>query len=138
MHQKPEIRINMKISKKNKNDIILVAVILLIAAAGLLAVNFTKQEGSMVLVKIDGEVTQSYSLYKNRTVEIITGDKNELLNTLIIEDGKAYMADADCPDKICKEHKPISYSGETIVCLPHRIVIEITAENSLPDLDAVA
>lgn len=128
----------MKITKKIRNDIILVAVILLIAAAGLLAVNFTKQEGSTVLVKIDGEVTKSYSINKNRTVDIVTGDNNEFLNTLVIEDGKVYMSDADCPDKICKEHRPISYSGETIVCLPHRIVIEITAENSAPDLDAVA
>lgn len=128
----------MKITKKIRNDIILVAVILLIAAAGLLAVNFTKQEGSTVLIKIDGEVTKSYSINENRTVDIVTGDNNEFLNTLVIEDGKVYMADADCPDKICKEHRPISYSGETIVCLPHRIVIEITAENSAPDLDAVA
>ena len=128
----------MKITKKIRNDIILVAVILLTAAAGLLAVNFTKQEGSTVLVKIDGEVTKSYSINENRTVDIVTGDNNEFLNTLVIEDGKVYMSDADCPDKICKEHRPISYSGETIVCLPHRIVIEITAENSAPDLDAVA
>ena len=128
----------MKITKKIRNDIILVAVILLIAAAGLLAVNFTKQEGSTVLVKIDGEVTESYSINENRTVDIVTGDNNEFLNTLVIEDGKVYMSNADCPDKICKEHRPISYSGETIVCLPHRIVIEITAENSAPDLDAVA
>lgn len=128
----------MKISKKTKNDIILVAVILLIAAAGLLVANLTRLEGNMVLVKIDGNVTQTYSLYENRTVDIVTGDNNEFMNTLVIEDGKAYMSDADCPDKICKEHRPISYSGETIVCLPHRIVIEITAENSVPDLDAVA
>ena len=128
----------MKITKKTKNDIILVAVILLIAAAGLLVANLTKHEGNTVLVKIDGEVTQSYSLSENRTVDIITGNNDEFLNILVIEDGKAYMSDADCPDKICKEHRPISYSGETIVCLPHRIVIEITAENSAPDLDAVA
>lgn len=129
---------DMKISKKNKNDIILVAVIILIAAAGLLFVNFTRQEGSMVVVKIDGESTQSYSLYEDRTVEIITGKNNEFSNTLVIDDGKAYISQADCPDKICKEHRAISYSGETIVCLPHKIVIEITEKQSAPDLDAVA
>lgn len=128
----------MKINKKTKNDIILVAVILLIAAAGLLVANFTRQEGSIVVVKIDGEETARYSLDEDRTVEIITGKSNEFSNTLVIEDGKAYISQADCPDKICKEHRAISYTGETIVCLPHKIVIEITAENSSPDLDAVA
>ena len=115
----------MKITKKIRNDIILVAVILLIAAAGLLFVNLTKQEGSLAVVKIDGVQTQSYSLNENRTVEIFTGDNNEFKNTLVIENGKAYISQADCPDKICQEHRPISYSGETIVCLPHRVVVEI-------------
>ena len=128
----------MKINKKTKNDIILVAVILLIAAAGLLLTMLTRQEGSLVIVKIDGVQTDSYSLYEDRTVEIITGKDNEFKNTLIIEDGKAYISQADCPDKICQEHRPISYSGETIVCLPHKIVIEITEKQSAPQLDAVA
>ena len=127
----------MKISKKTKNDIILVAVILLIAAAGLLTVNLTRQEGSMVVVKIDGVETQRYSLCEDRTVEIITGENDEFSNTLVIEDGKAYISQADCPDKICQEHRSVSYSGETIVCLPHKIVIEITADSSLPELDVV-
>ena len=80
----------MKINKKIRNDIILVAVIIVIAAAGLLIATLTRQEGSTVNVKIDGEVTQSYSLYENRTVEIITGNDNEFSNTLVIENGKAY------------------------------------------------
>ena len=128
----------MKINKKTRNDIILVAVILVIAAAGLLITNLTRQEGSTVVVKIDGEQTQSYSLHENRTVEIITGKNNEFSNTLVIENGKAFISQADCPDKICQEHRAISYSGETIVCLPHKIVIEITEKQSGPDLDAVA
>lgn len=128
----------MKINKKTRNDIILVAVILVIAAAGLLITTLTRQEGSTVVVKIDGEQTQSYSLYENKTVEIITGKNNEFSNTLVIENGKAFISQADCPDKICQEHRAISYSGETIVCLPHKIVIEITDKQSGPDLDAVA
>lgn len=127
----------MKIDKKAKNDIILVAVILVIAAIGLLFVSLTRQDGKFVVVKIDGEPTESYSLYENRTVEIRTGKNNEYSNTLVIEDGKAYISQADCPDKICRDHRAISYSGETIVCLPHKIVIEITAEQSYPELDIV-
>ena len=132
------MQIDMKISKKTKNDIILVVVILLIAASGLLIVNLTRQEGSMVVVKIDGVETQRYSLYEDRTVEIITGENDEFSNTLVIENGKAYVSQADCPDKICCNHRAVSFSGETIVCLPHKIVIEITADSAVQDLDAVA
>ena len=44
---------------------------------------------------------------------------------LVIEDGKAYMEEADCPNQICVHHSAISHKGETIVCLPNRIVIEV-------------
>lgn len=130
--------IYMKINKKTKNDIILVAVILVIAAAALLFFNLTKQEGSTVAVKIDGVQTQSYPLSENRVVEIKTGENGEYSNTLVIENGKAYVSEADCPDKICCGYRAISYSGETIVCLPHKVVIEITAAGSDNGLDAVA
>jgi hypothetical protein len=35
------------------------------------------------------------------------------------------MKDADCPDKLCEKTGKISKNGETIVCLPHRVVVEI-------------
>lgn len=128
----------MKINKKTKNDIILVAVILVVAAAALLFFNFTKQEGSTVVVKIDGVQTESYPLSESRVVEIKSGKNGEFTNTLVIENGKAYVSEADCPDKICCGYRAISYSGETIVCLPHKVVIEITANGSADGLDAVA
>ena len=44
---------------------------------------------------------------------------------MIIKDGEVYMQEADCPNQICVHHAPISHRGETIVCLPNRIIIEI-------------
>ena len=44
---------------------------------------------------------------------------------LIIKDGEAYMQEADCPNQICVHHSPVSHKGETIVCLPNRVIIEI-------------
>ena len=44
---------------------------------------------------------------------------------LIISDGKADMESADCPNQICVHHSAISHTGETIVCLPNRVVIEV-------------
>ena len=47
------------------------------------------------------------------------------------------MTDADCPDKLCVKTGRISKTGETIVCLPHRVVVEIigaAADDSGVDL----
>lgn len=128
----------MKSSKKTKNDIILVAVILLIAAAGLLLVNLTREEGSFAVVKINASETARYPLSENITTEILSGENNEFSNTLVIENGKVRVSSANCPDKICAGHKAVSYTGESIVCLPHKLVIEIKGDNSVPSLDIVA
>ncbi|KAI4447103.1 hypothetical protein C823_001622 [Eubacterium plexicaudatum ASF492] len=44
---------------------------------------------------------------------------------------------ADCPDQLCVHQKAISGQGETIVCLPNKIVVEI-AEGEDADLDAIS
>lgn len=123
---------------KIRNDLILAAVILIIAAAGLLLINFTKEQGNRLVVKIDGKETSSYSLSKNTSFEIRTGKNSENINVVVIENGKAYVSEADCPDGICKDYRPISYVGETIVCLPHKLVLEVTGEKTDGGLDIVA
>ncbi len=125
-------------NKKIRNDIILAAVILIIAVAGLLFIKFTKVQGNTVVVKINGVEAVSYSLADDIRYEIKTGKNNENINVLVIKDGKAYITEADCPDGICKDYRPISFVGETIVCLPHKVVIEITGNNTDISLDAVA
>ena len=52
-------------------------------------------------------------------------------NLLCISDGMIRMESADCKDQICVHHKPISGTHESIICLPHKLVIEIIGD--LPD-----
>lgn len=124
-------------SNKNKirNDVILAAVIVIIAVAGLLFINGTRVEGNRVVVKINGVETQSYSLSENTEFEIKTGKNNSNYNIVVIENGKVRVTEADCPDGICEDYSPISYVGETIICLPHKVVIEIIGDNTNSDLD---
>ena len=125
----------MNNKKKIKNDIILAVIVIAVAAVGLLLLNIFKTEGSFAVIKIDGKETERYPLSVNTEVVIETGDNGR--NTLVIEDNKAFMKDANCPDKICEGHSKISYKGETIVCLPHKVVIEIVADETTDELDAV-
>ena len=123
--------------KRNKfrNDVILVTVILVIAVTVLLFINATKVQGNRVVVKINGVEAQSYALSENTEFEIKTGKNNENSNIVVIENGKVRVTEADCPDGICKEYRPISYVGETIICLPHKVVIEIVGDNTDMELD---
>jgi hypothetical protein len=108
--------------RKIKNDIILVAALLtVILIVGAFVLIFRK-EGNMVKVTVDGQIFGTYSLNKNQTVEIKT---ERGYNLLVIENGKAYVKEASCPDGICSSDKPISYTGESIICLPNKVVVSI-------------
>lgn len=124
-------------NKKFKNDVILIVIVLVIVAIGVLFMNIFKTQGSFAVVKIDSVEINRFALSHNTEFVIETGENSEQKNTLVIEDGKAFVRDANCPDKICEGHQKISYKGETIVCLPHKVVIEIVADEITDELDAV-
>ena len=67
--------------------------------------------------------TLMYSLTENGTYRI---DRNgQDYNELVIKDGKAYILQANCGNQVCVHSNAISYQGETITCLPHKIQITI-------------
>ena len=124
--------------RKLKNDLILIAALLLILSLAGLAFYFLRGEGDTVTVEIDGKLYGTYALSEDRSVEIRTGEGGEALNLLVIKDGKAFVETATCPDGICAAHKPIFREGESIVCLPHRVVVTVrtTSDKDAPDVVA--
>lgn len=120
-----------KITPKLRNDIILLVGILIVAIIGLVVFNATKKQGNTVVVLLNGVETERYSINQNIEKEIITEYGK---NILVIKNGQVSISDADCPDLVCVKHREISKDGETIVCLPHKLVIEITAETEEFDM----
>ncbi len=111
--------------RKFRNDLIFIAAILVIVATVAAVLFFLRGEGSTVQVEVDGTVIGIYPLSVDREVEIRTGENGEELNLLVIKDGKATVTAATCPDGICAAHRPISREGESIICLPHKVVVTV-------------
>ena len=112
-----------------KRDLILIASILIVAIALFLVIEMTKEEGAGVTVKVDGIEVAEYSLAKNGTHSLNGGT-----NILVIEDGKAYLSDANCPDKLCVHQGKISMTGETITCLPNKLTVTVFGTEESIDL----
>ena len=114
-------------NKKLLFDIILIAVILIVSLSVLLIVFLTREEGNTVVVYVDGDKVAEYPLSVDGVYYLNNGT-----NTLVIEDGVAYMRDATCPDKFtgngCVNTGKISYVGQKIVCLPNKLIVEIVGE----------
>ena len=118
-----------------KKDFLIAAVVLLLA--GILALVFRfagGDRGGSVQVKVDGKVVGTYALIEEQRVPFDTKYGH---NTLVIEGGKAHIEDADCPDHYCEQQGEISKTGETLVCLPHKLVAEVVAGEEA-DVDIVA
>ena len=108
--------------KPRKNDLILIILLLMIAFAVMACVRFMSARGAEAVVLVDGQEQARYALDipGEYMIESPCGK-----NILHIENGFASVTEADCPDKICVHTSPVHLNGETIVCLPHRVVIEI-------------
>ena len=122
--------------RKFRNDLIFIVAILVIVAIGAAAMFFLRGEGSAVCVEVDGTVIGTYPLSVDREVRIVTGENGEELNLLVIKDGKATVTTATCPDGICAAHKPISREGESIICLPHKVIVTVVGGEEAPDVIA--
>lgn len=115
-----------------RSDLILAGAVLAVAAV-ILAYQFFRQDSGehLVEISVDGEHFGTYDLTDEQTIEI------DDTNRVVIEDGAARMEWADCPDQICVNHRAVSKNGESIICLPNRVVITIVSPEE-SGLDAVA
>ena len=120
--------------KIHRNDVILVAVLLVLGGALALFLWFTRQAGGYVSVRVDGEVLMELPL--DVDTRIVLGEGAHT-NTLVIENGTARVVEAACPDQICVRQGAVRYEGESIVCLPHRLVIAVEGGQA-NDVDATA
>ncbi len=122
--------------RKLRNDIIFISGLLAVLICLGLGVYFLRPTGDEVVVTVDGEVRGTYPLDTDVTVDIRTGQNGEQLNRLVIKDGKAWVEVASCPDGICAGHSPISRQGQSIVCLPHKVVVTVkkTEQQNEPDI----
>ncbi len=112
---------------KRKADVVFILILVVVIALAGLGLHLFRKPGNAVEVAVDGKVIATYPLDRDRVEDIRTGADQKQLNRLVIRDGKASIETATCPDGICAGHRPISRQGESIVCLPHRVVVTVTA-----------
>ncbi len=118
-----------------KNDLILLVVLLAVAALGFYFFYFrSRPQGGQVQITIDGTVYGTYSLGKEQEIQIPDAS-GATTNVLLIKDGMAKMIEANCPDKLCEYQNAISKSGESIICLPNKVVVTVTGKQEDDAID---
>lgn len=125
----------MKIRLK-KGDCILLAVILCVCTVCFIAMHYFVPSGNTAVISVDDKQVNVMRLTENEEYNIVIN--GEITNTVVVEDGYVYVKNASCPDKICQMHKRISKKGESIVCLPNKVVITVNGNQTNEEIDGVA
>ncbi|MDE5715972.1 MAG: NusG domain II-containing protein [Anaeroplasmataceae bacterium] len=108
---------------KKRNDIILIGCIVIFIMIGLFIILIQMQKKEELYVKIyfDNELVETINMNK---------DKEFYVNgvEIVIHDKKVYVENSTCKDHVCMHQGKIWFPGQTITCLPQRVVIRIDGE----------
>ncbi len=101
-----------------KWDFIIIFFTIAMALTVFLCIALTGSSGKNVTVSQNNSIVYEGRLSANKQIKLSA-------NTVEIKDGKVKMDYSTCKNQICVKHKHISKKGESIICLPNEVIIEI-------------
>lgn len=115
--------------RENRATVICGVLIAIALVAGFVARGLVGRSGQHLVALVhdaDGKVHE-LPLDRDASLTVTTS-----LGTNVIEvrDGAVLMASADCPNRTCVMVAPLSSPGAQIICLPHRLWIEVAPAGS--------
>ena len=119
-----------------KADIVLFLFLVVCGLAATAAIALSHSGGDTVVIESAGKLYATYPLFEDRTVEVPApgsskADSDDAAHTYTeynlveISGGQVTVTEASCKNQVCVKHSSISRSGESIVCLPNRLVVRI-------------
>ena len=120
--------------KSNKFWIIILAAVLLISLITAFALR--QKPANIARITLDGEVIEIIDLSAVSEPYSITVECEAGTNVVSVENGRIRISEADCPDGACIRQGWIGGGSTPIVCLPHKLIIELDRTEA-PELDAI-
>lgn len=94
-------------------------------------------EAYTAVISSDGEIIDEILLVDDDEEETFEYTDSHGHQNIVVRDGtEVYMIEANCPDQLCVRQGEISAPGETIVCLPHTFLVEVTSGGQEIDNDS--
>lgn len=121
---------------KAKHWIFLLSGILMISFLLLFLPYLFQPENPIAEIYQNGVLIQTVSLHDVSSPYTIPISQKGKENILLVSEGSIRMESANCPDKLCVHQGEIHTGSAPIVCLPHRLVIQI--KNGTSSVDAVS
>ena len=133
-----------------KADIILFIALIVIGLAASAALTLSRTDAgadAKVVIESGGDLYARYPLAEDRVIVVPApkqiradapaadsnkpaSEKYDYYNVVTISGGKVSVTEATCKNQVCVKHGEISHPGESIVCLPNRMVVRIVSGGS--------
>jgi len=115
-----------------KKDVIFFAGVAILFFAVLTYIYLNKKQGKIAIIKYNGKVVKILPLSKNGIYKV-RGFISEML--LKVSNGTIQVVKSGCPRKVCMKKGKLYICGDTIVCVPNKVVISVQGEEE--GLDSV-
>ena len=106
--------------------VLIVAAVLAVSLLAAAVVRLASPGGSVAEITVDGQVVERIDLDRVTEGYTFTVEDKWGSNTIQVEPGRIRVLEADCPDQVCVRQGWISDEVTPIVCLPHRLVIQVS------------
>ena len=100
-----------------KWDFIVIGLLGVVAAVSFFAINLFSAPSVTVTISENNEIVYEGKIDEDKEIKLQN-------NTVIIQNGEVFMESSNCKSQICVKHKKISRSGESIICLPNKVIIQ--------------
>lgn len=120
-------------------DKLLILIIILSSILSLVFIRIheNKDVDLYISIQVDGKEVHRMPLDESaegKTYAIKT-DYGE--NIIKVENRTVFVEHADCPDKFCMHQGKINKLGQSLICLPHRVMIELVSDSDVPEVDTI-
>ena len=113
--------------KMKKGDLIIVLILAAAVVSWLIMNNLGRASAErQIVIETNGDLYKVVELEEGmERQEIHIEFQNGKYIDIVIDENGAYVSDVTCPDKVCQKTGLISKAGQSIVCLPNRVVVYI-------------
>lgn len=120
---------------KGDKVLIFVVVLLTILSLGFIKRQAFSNQSKFISIQVDGKEVKKIIFDEEIIGKTIPINSEYGYNLIEIGDEKVRVIEADCPDKIDVRQGYISKIGETIVCLPNKMIVEIKGMDKDQEID---
>lgn len=100
-----------------KWDFIVISLLVALAVIGFVLIGLFSAPSVKVIISQNNEIVYEGKISEDKQIKLQN-------NVVVIKNGEVFMEESNCKNQICVKHKKIKRSGESIICLPNKVIIE--------------